>query len=556
MIDIEKEVIETDVLVAGGGIGGLMAAISAASRGASVVVAEKANTKRSGSGATGNDHFTCYIPEVHGDDVQPIVKELFNSLLGAYQDVSLATTFFLQSFDRVKDWHQWGIDMKPHGYWEFTGHAYPERPRIFLKYAGANQKQVLTDQAKKQGVRIENHLPLTEVLAEEGEVIGAIGISIKKDKPVMRLIRAKCVILATGTTNRLYVPPSPGWMFNTAFCPSNAGAGRAMAYRAGAKLVNLEIPNTHAGPKYLARCGKATWIGVYKDPAGKPVGPFVTKPTRELGDITADVWNSVFPDYHKSGKGPVYIDCTETSQEDLDYMMWGLRHEGNTAMLNYMASEGIDLHKHGIEFMKYEPFLIGSRGIEIDEQAETNVRGLYAAGDEVGNFRADIAGAATIGWIAGMSAAGRSKSKKYRKAEESPLVQERAKLYSEIIGREMGPSWKEANLALQQIMTDYAGITVRSETLLKAGLKYLRDLKKKAIETLQAEDSHTLMRCVETLDLMECGEAIFLTALERKETRGLHNRSDFPFTNPLLQEKFLTIRQEKGEPITEWRDKH
>jgi succinate dehydrogenase/fumarate reductase flavoprotein subunit len=556
MIEIDKEVIETDVLVAGGGIGGLMAAISAASRGARVVIAEKANTKRSGSGATGNDHFTCYIPEAHGEDVQPIVKELFNSLLGAYQDVSLATTFFLQSFERVKDWHQWGIDMKPHGYWEFTGHAYPGRPRIFLKYAGANQKQVLTDQAKKQGVRIENHLPLTEVLAEDGEVTGAIGISIKKDKPVMRLIRAKCVILATGTTNRLYVPPSPGWMFNTAFCPSNAGAGRAMAYRAGAKLVNLEIPNTHAGPKYLARCGKATWIGVYKDPSGKPVGPFVTKPTRELGDITADVWNSVFPDYHKSGKGPVYIDCTEISQEDLDYMMWGLRHEGNTAMLNYMASEGIDLRKHGIEFMKYEPFLIGSRGIEIDEHAETNVRGLYAAGDEVGNFRADIAGAATFGWIAGECAAGRSKSKKFRKAEESPLVRERAQLYSGFFQRDSGPSWKEANLALQQIMTDYAGITVRSETLLNAGLKYLRDLKKKVVETMTAEDSHTLMRCVETLDLMECGEAIFLTALERKESRGLHNRSDFPFTNPLLQEKFLTIRQEKGEPITEWRDKH
>ena len=556
MIDIDKEVIECDVLVAGGGIGGLMAGIGAASQGASVVIAEKANTKRSGSGATGNDHFTCYIPEAHGEDVQPIIKELFNSLLGGYQDVSLATTFFLESFDRVKDWHRWGIDMKPHGTWEFTGHAYPGRPRIFLKYAGANQKQVLTDQAKKQGVRIENHLPLTEVIVRDGEVIGAVGIGVKKDKPVMRLFRTKSVILTTGTTNRLYVPPSPGWMFNTAFCPSDAGAGRAMAYRAGAKLVNLEIPNTHAGPKYLARCGKATWIGVYKDPAGKPVGPFVTKPTKELGDITADVWNSVFPDYHKSGKGPVYIDCTEVSEEDLEYMMWGLRHEGNTAMLNYMASEGIDLHKHGVEFMKYEPFLIGSRGVEIDEKAETNVRGLYAAGDEVGNFRADIAGAATFGWIAGKSAAERAKGKGFEKAETSPLVQDRAQLYSNVFQRGSGPSWKEANLALQQIMTDYAGITVRSETLLKAGLKYLRDLKKKAVETMTAEDSHTLMRCVETLDLMECGEAIFLTALERKETRGLHNRSDFPFTNPLLSDKFLTIRQENGKAVLEWRDKH
>ena len=51
----------------GGGIAGLMAAISAADQGVSVMVAEKANTKRSGSGATGNDHFCCYIPEIHGE---------------------------------------------------------------------------------------------------------------------------------------------------------------------------------------------------------------------------------------------------------------------------------------------------------------------------------------------------------------------------------------------------------------------------------------------------------------------------------------------------------
>jgi uncharacterized protein with ATP-grasp and redox domains len=58
-------------------------------------------------------------------------------------------------------------------------------------------------------------------------------------------------------------------------------------------------------------------------------------------------------------------------------------------------------------------------------------------------------------------------------------------------------------------MNDYAGITVRSETLLKAGLKYLRDLKSKVTITVMADNSHTLMRSLETLDLMDCGEIIF-----------------------------------------------
>jgi len=70
-----------------------------------------------------------------------------------------------------------------------------------------------------------------------------------------------------------------------------------------------------------------------------------------------------------------------------------------------------------------------------------------------------------------------------------------------------------------------------------------------------ASNSHELMRCMEVLDLMECGEMNLITAQERKETRGLHIRSDFPFTNPLLAEKWLTTKKEYGRPKVEWRER-
>ena len=519
MITRDKNIIEVDFLIVGGGIAGLMAAISAASKGIDVLVAEKANVKRSGSGATGNDHFCCYIPEVHGDDIEPILKEDMNSLHGSFQDVSLARTFLEQSFARVLDWDSWGISMKPLGKWDFSGHAFPGRPRIFLKYAGYNQKEVLTKQAKKSGAKIENHLVITELLTENGEITGALGIGTGGENPELKVINAKCVLLATGATTRLYPSSTPGWMFNVPFCPSCTGAGRAMAFKAGAKLVNMEIPNRHAGPKYFARCGKATWIGVYRDPHGKAVGPFVKKPTKELGDITADVWNSVFTDKQKSGEGPVYIDCTTIDDSDLEYMLWGLKHEGNTAMLDYMAAEGIDVRKHRIEFRQYEPFLIGSRGIEINEKAETNIKGLYAAGDEVGNFRADLSGAATYGWIAGESAVERvANSQKVAVSDKSSFVTEKFDFYKNILERDDGPTWKEANTALQQIMQDYVGVEVRSETMMSAGLKYLGDLKKKVYETMGADSGHTLMRCLESLDLITCGEIILHAAMTRQET--------------------------------------
>ena len=554
-IAVDRKTTDTDVLIVGGGIGGLMAAISAAEQGADVLVAEKANTKRSGCGATGNDHFQCYIPEIHGNDIAPILLEYANSQVGGFSDRSLARIFLEQSFERVKDWDRWGIDMRPKGYWDFSGHAFPGRPRIWLKYAGHNQKGVLTRQAKKRGVRIENHLHISDLIVERGEVVGALGIDPRGKKPMVKILRAKCIVLTTGCGSRLYPPPTPGWLFNTANCPVCTGSGQAIAYRAGAKLVNMEFPNRHAGPKYFARCGKATWIGLFVDPKGRSVGPFVNQATRELGDITGDVWSSVFTDKFKAGDGPVYIDCSTTSKDDFEYMMWGLVEEGNTGMLNYMAEEGIDPRKHRIEFMQYEPFLVG-RGIEIDARAETNISGLFAAGDPVGNFRADCAGASTFGWIAGASAAQRAREiDAVRSVEKSGQFEKRVGLYGEMMGRKSGPDWKEANLALQQIMKDYAGVAVRSETLLRAGLKYLGNLKEKVRDTMVAQNAHELMRCMEVLDLMECGEVIFHAALERQETRGLHIRSDFPFTNPLLAEKWITIRKKNGKPKIAWRNR-
>ena len=172
MIPINKN-LETDVLVIGGGIGGLMAAIGAAKIGVRVTLADKANTKRSGSGATGNDHFLCYLPEKHGDDINVIMREVADSLVGGFHDPKLTKRFLEESFGVVKLWEEFGIKMRPHGDWEFMGHAYPGRPRIWLKYDGHNQKPALTAAAKKAGVQIINYLLAVDVITKNGHVIGA-----------------------------------------------------------------------------------------------------------------------------------------------------------------------------------------------------------------------------------------------------------------------------------------------------------------------------------------------------------------------------------------------
>lgn len=546
---------EADVAVIGGGIAGLMAAIAAADNGASVILLDKANTKRSGAGATGNDHFLCWIPEKHGD-ISVVYNEFMDSQNATSNDTSLVMRFLETSPKIVNMWHEWGINMKPTGDFHFEGHAYPGRPRIFLKYDGHNQKRVLTEQAKKRGVKIINHAPVIEMFRDKEGISGLLALDVSEDAPAFITIKAKAVIAATGYVSRLFTTdPTPSQMFNTNMCPSGTGDSIAQAWRIGTYLVNMEKTYRHAGPRFLARCGKATWIGVYRYPDGRPVGPFITEPDVETGDMTSDVWSSAFTDLKLRGTGPAYMDCSGASKEDLEHMRWAMKCEGLTALIDYMDKEGIDPGKHAVEFGQYEANLV-TNGIEIDINGESNVRGLFAAGDMMGNISGDIGAAAVYGWIAGHHAA------EYRSREfsagEPENAEERMAFYSAIYERSTGASWQEANFALQQIMTEYADCgphRLRSDSMLAAGIKYLGDLRRKIEKEMFVSDAHELMRAAEVINLLDLGQALMISARERKESRGRHLRADYTFTNPLLRDKFLRIWKEGDSVKTAWRDR-
>ena len=547
---LREEFVETDVLCIGGGIAGLMAAIRARELGADVVVVEKGNALFSGRGRAGNDHFWCYIPEVHGTDVDSFMKECLKGpklkIMQSGTGSKVIRTFLERSFDVVRLWDAWGIPMRHDGRWEFSGHSFPGDVLTHLKYRGRGQKRILTEKALEKGVKIINRVMMLDLLTDENGLAGGIGIHTREGKAV--IFRAKSAILATGCVDRLYPAPVPAWMASTPNCFTLTGDGRAMAYRAGAALVGPESPKRHMGPRYFARFGQATWIGVLRDPQGKPVGPFVTRPDRTYGDMTMEVRSSILEDYHKSGRGPVYMDCRGIAQEDYEYMMNAFVDEGLTSLKNHMEEEGIDLRKNPVEFGTYH--ILPEGKIWINERGETSLKGLYAAGDE---SIVSIGPAATYGWIVGESAA--QYAKKANAPDLAPMkdrIEERKNRVSDLGRRRAGPDWREANIALQQIMQDYAGM-VRSESLLTAGLSYLRQLKRKAAETLVARNSWEVTRCLETLNLLDMGEIVLMAANERRETRGLHQRPDYPLTNPLLDGKAIFVRQVNGECVMEWK---
>lgn len=543
---MEEELIKTDVLCVGGGIAGLMAAIRSSELGAEVIVAEKGNAQYSGCGRMGNDHFETYIPEVHGDDKDAWIEELLRTAKGEILiSKDLLRAQFIRAYDMVKKWDEWGIPMKYRGQWEFAGHSFPGHPMTHIKYEGRFQKKVLIKQAQDRGAKIMNRIMVFELLKEGDTIVGALGIHTREDK--IFVFQAKSVVLGTGKCSRLYPCLTPGWMFNDPHGGVQTGDGRAMAYRAGAELQNLEMPQRHIGPKYFTRFGQATWVGVMKDWEGRPAGTFVTKPDRRYGDMICEV-NKLAPEqYTKAGKGPLYMDCTDMTQEDNDYMMHWMANEGYTSMLAHMKEEGIDFKKHPIEFATYP--LRGGGLIVANDRAETTLKGLYAAGDEAFG---DISAAATFGWIGGEHAAEYAQKANVQNFEDlREKIEEQKKILDELRGRTNGPDWEETNVALQQTMLDYAGL-IRNEALLKQGLSHLRRLKKKAHTTMTAGNPHELGRCLEVLNMIAIGELTFLMALDRKETRNLHVRPDYPFTDPTLNQAHI-VKRLNGQNVLQWR---
>jgi len=547
---MEIETVGTDLLVVGGGIAGLMAAIRARDLGARVVIAEKGATKYSGAARAGNDHFMCYIPEVHGPDLDIFIRD---RMLGQRSDILAALgpkvvrTWLEKSYDIVKLWEEWGIPMKQEGKYDFQGHAFPGRVKTYLKYQGKNQKPILSEQAVKRGAKIMDRVMVIDLLGGSDGVTGAVGVDTRQDR--LLVFEARSVFLGTGIITRLYPNIIPALWGNNNHPFTLSGDGRAMAYRVGAELFGMEMMARHAGLKNYIRSGQGTWIGVCRDPEDRPVGKYLTEPNRYYHDMIMEVDKQIFERYQTAGLGPVYMDCRGISDADHDHLLHALEDEGNRSVLEHFKEEGINLKRNPVEFCTYEMRSIGR--IVMNEKAETSVKGLYTGGEE-STF--SISGAATFGWIAGGHAA------EYIKAVPSTDTASLKSQVDELKGfveafqnRKQGSDWADANRALQHTLADYAG-PVRSQTMLEAGLRHLMRLKEKLHDTVVARDRWELVRCLEVVNLFDMAELVFTGALERKESRGLHRRSDYPYTDPLLNGKILVIKKVDGRPVAEWRD--
>ena len=550
----EEERITADVLVIGAGTGGMMAAIAAADGGAQVILCEKGNVRRSGGIRGANDHFLCYIPHIHGREIWENIIQRSLTFQAGPTDVDVYVKLWERSYEVVQKWESWGISMKTDGHYEFTGHSFPgssgrmgepgKTDRLWLHFSDFKLSTKLADQVKKRDVRIMNRVMITELLKDsEGRVAGAIGISTRE--PKLYTFQVKSVIYNTGGVSATRLYPSP-YLLTYSLAEPETGDGDIMAYRGGADMINTEFLYRHVAVVYGPFWGKASWIGVVRDAEGQPIAPpYLSKPDLENGDMSAqntDAMERIWA----LGKGPVWMDTRDITDEDERYMRWGFESEAMQPLTTWLEDEKINLKKSRFEFAPTQPSIQMRARTATD--CMTTVKGLFST------IRPILARSAISGMIAGESAAAYCSGMDFSHLEKNKDQILRAKeSYEEILGREgtRFATWDEAQWALHQTMHRYALPPLRTENTLMTGYARILRLRDKARQLLKAKNPHELYHCLEVLNLIDIAELVILAVNERKESRGEARRHDYPFVNPMLN-KLLVLFQKDGKPSFRW----
>ena len=426
-------------------------------------------------------------------------------------------------------------------------------------YTANHMVERLLERINSLDIGVVNHCMVTELLKSGKRVVGAIGVNTDIGKTIPRLFQAKAVVLATG---------GGGEMFGVNVFPEGmTGDGYALAYRAGAHLVNMEfIQIGLSSTKTKLACSGSIMRAVPR---------FVTGDGEEClgnyfppGAPPEEIWNQTFEkgsswpvSYEKGTKiidiavykemvqgKRVYLDFSR-NPEGFDFTrlkpQWRERYlkeatttpsegsrgespfnrlkEINIASVQWLLERGVDLANG--EMIEVAPAIQHFQGgIKIRKRANTSIRGLYAAGECAGGQHGanrpggnSLLDTQVFGKIAGVHATKASR----RVRREPPFPRRNIEVYLERLhhlseGKEGMPA-AQVRGAIQNVMSSSASV-MRIEGDLRGGLDELKELKNRGVTA----DDCGLSYALETENMLTVAEMILRAALMRRESRGPH----------------------------------
>ena len=525
-----KKILHTDILIIGGGTAGCYAALTIREQSDySIVIAEKANIKRSGCLAAGVNAINAYI--VDGRKPEDYVEYAKKDADGIVREDLLMT--MSEGLNRVTHkMENLGLVILK----DENGN-YVARGNRNIKINGENMKPLLAKAVKElEDVTILNRINITDYIVEENEIKGAFGFSIEEGTAYE--IRAKKVLCATGGAAGLYRPNNPGFSRHKMWYPPfNTGAGYAMGIRAGAEMTTFEM-------RFIALRCKDTIA-----PTGTIAQGVGTKQVNAKGEVYEDkyglttserVYGTVMENLE--GRGPCYLRTEGITQEQDESLKKAYLNMAPSQTLKWLES-GKNPSEQNVEIEGTEPYIVGGHtasGYWVDTDRETTIHGLFAAGDVAGGCpQKYVTGAMVEGEIAAKKIVSqlneeRDKEKASDESTEKKALDAKITEYNRYLSNEGSMYETEAlEEAMQKVMDEYAGgISTHyqfNEKQLALAKEKIEKIEKLA-ENVNAGDMHELMFVYELKERLTVCKSVIAHLFARKETRwhSFDENLDYP----------------------------
>ena len=543
---MEIKTISSDVLIIGSGGAGSRAAIEVDNAGLKPIIVSKGLSFRSGCTGMAEGGYNAVFKAVDKED--SIEAHRFDTLKGGsyLNDEKLVDILVNESPKRLIDLENYGalfdrqesgeIDQRPFGGQSFRRTCYQG------DRTGAELLNALKEEIIKRAIECIEEVMITSLVTEGTQVIGACGFDLKDSSLIY--FQAKSVILASGGAGQLYPVTSNTFQKN--------GDGYAIAYRAGANLVDMEQVQFHPTGMVTPESKKGVLVTeAVRAEGGKLINKdgerFMSKYSPEKMELsTRDVVaRSIYQEIIEgrgTENGGVYLDISHLDDDYID--------EKLETMVLQFENVGVDI-KHGpIEVAPTAHHFMG--GLKINPDASTSLENLFGAGEVCGGVHGAnrlggnaLADTQVFGKIAGESASKACENTEL-KTNESQVEKEASRIEKLIKKGSIKP--QEFKNKIKSLMWEKVAI-VREEKTLNDALKELLEMQKdlKNLDVSYKKQYNTeLVTALEVINMVEICILIVKSAIIRRESRGAHYRSDFPET---LDEwkKSIVINKEKIE---------
>ena len=548
-----KKILHTDILIVGGGTAGCYAALTIREKSDySIIIAEKANIKRSGCLAAGVNAINAYI--VKGRKPEDYVEYAKKDADGIVREDLLMT--MSEGLNRVTE----KIEKLGLVILKDENGEYVARGNRNIKINGENMKPLLASAVESlPDVTVLNRINITDYIVENNTICGAFGFSMEENTAYE--IRAKKVLCATGGAAGLYRPNNPGFSRHKMWYPPfNTGAGYAMGILSGAEMTTFEM-------RFIALRCKDTIA-----PTGTIAQGVGAKQVNAKGEVYEDkyglttserVYGTVMENLE--GRGPCYLRTEGISDEQDESLKKAYLNMAPSQTLKWIES-GKKPSEQNVEIEGTEPYIVGGHtasGYWVDTDRQTTIHGLYAAGDVAGGCpQKYVTGAMVEGEIAALHMVKEldaGQELPVNEAEEETALEEKIKEYNHYLTGTNDMFTVEAlEEAMQKVMDNYAGgisthyqFNEKQLALAKDKIKQLIELS----EDVAAEDMHELMFVYELRERLTVCLAVIAHLEARKETRwhSFAENLDYPKKDRKWL-KYVNSRMEDGEIIIRFRD--